>query len=39
LAKEVVDDEKIELSARGRRIAYKLKNKVKGTEGIFDGYI
>ena len=39
LTKEVVDDEKIELSARGRRIAYKLKNKVKGTEGIFDSYI
>lgn len=39
LTKEVFDDEKIELSAKGRGIVYRLKNKVKGTEGIFDSYI
>ena len=39
LTKEVADDEKIELTGRGRRIINKLKNKFKGTEGIFDAYV
>ena len=39
LTKEVADDEKIELSGKGRKIMHKLNNRNKGTEGIFETYL
>ena len=39
LTKEVADDEKIELSGKGRKFMHKLNNRNKGTEGIFETYL